>query len=196
MLTIARLGCLKTLNYSTINEKERLNAESYYLSLIAKEVAYAPEKDTEAILKSHPRYKWLCEEYGEPVVKRTDGAVNPNSLAARLVRLKLYMKGGQGKEVEMEIPGRSTAYTLIGMVCREFSIKPTKCALVWETGDWVPAPKGVEKESDDDSDEDVSEDEERPALNSVMREVQILPGTRSVGTWIEGMEATVRVELR
>ncbi|KNG51479.1 tubulin-specific chaperone e [Stemphylium lycopersici] len=54
MLTLARLGQLKTLNHSPINEKERLNAESYYLSMIAKEVQFAPENLRDQILKSHP----------------------------------------------------------------------------------------------------------------------------------------------
>ncbi|KAJ4296738.1 hypothetical protein N0V90_006786 [Kalmusia sp. IMI 367209] len=199
MLTVARLGCLKILNYSPITPKERLNAESYYLSLIAKEAAFAPASDEAAILAAHPRYKWLCEEYGEPVIQRLDGRVNPNSLAARLVLLKLYMEGG--KTVELEVPGRCTAYTLIGMVSREYKVKPTSCRLVWETGDWVPAPRAAEVEDEEwdsaSESEDEDEDEkEKPMLNSVMREVEIVPGTRSVGTWIEGMEATVRVEIR
>ncbi|KAL1599615.1 hypothetical protein SLS60_007418 [Paraconiothyrium brasiliense] len=192
MLTIARLSCLRTLNYSHITDKERLNAESYYLSLIAKELAYAPEKDAPAILESHPRYKELCEEYGEPVIAREQGGVNPNSLAARLVRLNLYMKDGlETSQVEMEIPGRCTAYTLIGMVSRDFQIRPRALRLVWETGDWMPASKGVEA---DDTDSD--SEEEEGEVGKVMREVEIVPGTRSVGTWIEGKEATIRVELR
>lgn len=199
MLTIARLGCLRMLNYSPITDKERLNAESYYLSLIAKEVTFAPEKDQSAILASHPRYKWLCEEYGEPVIKRMDGAVNPNSLAARLVKLKAYQADTE-KSVELEVPSRCAAYTLIGMVGREFGIKPTGFKLFWETGDWVPAPRDMtmEEYSDYDSEGEESADGEgkKPAANSVMREVEIVPGTRSIGTWIEGMEARVRVELR
>ncbi|KAJ4354561.1 uncharacterized protein N0V89_006298 [Didymosphaeria variabile] len=193
MLTIARLSCLRTLNYSPITDKERLNAESYYLSLIAKELAYAPEKDAPAILESHPRYKELCEEYGEPVIARERGGVNPNSLAARLVRLHVYLKDStENQQVELEIPGRCTAYTLIGMVSREFKTKPMGMRLVWETGDWMPAPKGVEEEDNDSE----SEDEEESEVGRVMREVEIVPGTRSVGTWIDGMEATIRVELR
>lgn len=201
MLTIARLACLSTLNYSFITDKERLNAESYYLSLIAKEVAFAPAADEEAILAAHPRYKALCEEYGEPVIEREKGGVNPNSLAARLVQIKLYVKDGDGgeekgsRDAELEIPARCTAYTLIGMASRTFGIKPTGLRLVWETGDWVPAPRG-DVRADLESESEDEEDDEENGAGRVAREVEIVPGTRSVGTWIEGMEATIRVELR
>ncbi|KAF2691095.1 tubulin-specific chaperone E [Lentithecium fluviatile CBS 122367] len=200
MLTLARLANLQILNYSPITAKERLNAESYYLSLVAREVSYAPESEQERILDSHPRYKWLCEEYGKPHIVRLSGQVNPNSLAARLLRIKLYQSGSKSNTIDIEIPMGFTAYTLLGMASEHFGIKPRKCRLVWETGDWMPAPRAEEvgdedEEWDDESDEE-AEEEERPALNSVMREVEILPGTRSVGTWIEGKEATVRVEVK
>lgn len=193
MLTLARLANLKTLNYSPITPKERLNAESYYLSLIAKEVSFASENLEAQILASHPRYAYLCEEYGEPVFHHHANQINPNSLAARLIRIKFYSAGG--KHFETEIPVSFTAYTLLGMVSKHFDIKPMKCRLIWETGDWMHAPRAEDIDEEDwDSESDV--EEEKPALNSIMREVEIIPGTRSVGTWIEGMEATVRIEER
>ncbi|KAL5373400.1 hypothetical protein DPSP01_012758 [Paraphaeosphaeria sporulosa] len=204
MLTIARLSCLTILNYSPITDKERLNAESYYLSLIGKELAYAPEADEAAILEDHPRWKELCEEYGEPRVERERGGVNPNSLAARLVKLHVYLKeqeGGNKKTTVLEIPARCTAYTLLGLVGRAFDLPPTKLRLVWETGDWVPAAQAsvdvAEAESEDeDEDEEDEEDEEDGEGQRVEREVEIVAGTRGVGTWVEGMEGTIRVELR
>ena len=195
MLTFARLANLQTLNYSPITAKERLNAESYYLSLIAREVSFAPESEQEKILKTHPRYEWLCEEYGEPRIVRLDGQVNPNSLAARLLRIKLYQSGSESKSVDVEIPMGYTAYTLLGIASKHFGIKPMKCRLVWETGDWIPAPR-TEEVDDEDWDSESDEEDEQPAMKSVTREVEILAGTRSVGTWIEGKEATVRVELK
>ena len=44
--------------------------------------------------------------------------------------------------------------------------------------------------------EDSEDDEDETATGKVMREVEITPGTRSIGTWIDGVEATVRVELK
>ena len=194
MLTLARLGNLKTLNHSPIDPKERLNAESYYLSMIAKEVQFAPENLREQILKSHPRYAWLCEEYGEPDIQRVANAVNPNSLAARLLRIRFHLAADKSKTYVAEIPMSFTAYTVLGMVGKHFGIMPMKCKLLWETGDWMPAKSNVANFDDDDWDSDDSEDEAR--MNRVMREVEIVPGTRSIGTWIDGSEATVRVEIK
>lgn len=194
MLTLARLGGLKTLNHSPISEKERLNAESYYLSLIAKEVKFAPENLQEQILGSHPRYKRLCEEYGEPDIERSKNAVNPNSLAARLLRIKFYLANDKEKLHEVEIPMGCTAYTVLGVVGKQFGFVPMDCRLVWETGDWMPARRTMAEVDDEDFDSDDTEGE--TATSKVMREVEITPGTRSIGTWIDGTEATVRVELR
>jgi len=195
MLTLARLGNLKTLNHSPINSKERLNAESYYLSMIAKEVQFAPENMRDKILKTHPRYSWLCEEYGEPDVQRSANAVNPNSLAARLLRIRFYLATEPSSTYEAEIPMSCTAYTVLGMVGKHFNMKPMKCRLLWETGDWMPAKSLVgDFDADDWDDSDDSEDETKD--ERVMREVEIVPGTRSIGTWIDGSEATVRVEIK
>jgi hypothetical protein len=194
MLTLARLGNLKMLNHSPINSKERLNAESYYLSIIAKEVQFAPENMREQILKSHPRYQWLCEEYGEPDVQRSMNAVNPNSLAARLLRIRFYLATDRSKTYESDIPMSCTAYTVLGMVGKHFSQKPLKCRLMWETGDWMPVDRNVVDFDEDDEDSEDSEEEK--SMERVMREVEIVPGTRSIGTWIDGTEATVRVEVK
>jgi hypothetical protein len=194
MLTLARLGHLKTLNHSPINDKERLNAESYYLSMVAKEVQFAPENLREQILKSHPRYEWLCEEYGEPDIQRSVNAVNPNSLAARLIRIQFYLATSPSKTFETELSMSSTAYTVLGVVGKHFASKPMKCRLVWETGDWMSARKSMTDIADDDWDSEDSETE--IGMERVMREVEIVPGTRSIGTWIEGSEATVRVEVK
>ena len=121
MLVLARLANLRTLNFSNVLPKERLDAESYYLSLIAKEVSFAPDADEDKILKTHPRWKELCEEYGEPAIQRSNSQINPNSLAARLIQLELYESGG--KTVKIEIPKSATAYTLLGIVIRHFQIK-------------------------------------------------------------------------
>ncbi len=193
MLTLARLGNLKILNHSPINEKERLNAESYYLSLIAKEVQFAPENLREQILARHPRYNWLCEEYGEPDIKRGKNAVNPNSLAARLLRMRLYMAHDKAKAHEVEIPVSCTAYTTLGIVGKKFGVMPMDCKLIWETGDWIPARRTM---ADVDEDWDSEDSEDEGITGKIMREVEVTPGTRSIGTWIDGMEATVRIELK
>jgi hypothetical protein len=212
MLTLARLGNLKSLNYSPITAKERLNAEAYYLSLIGRELNFSSADLEKQILASHPRYSYLISEYGEPVVNRSTGAVNPNSLAARLIRFTFYLgesakqavpselsRKGE-KRIEAEIPMSCTAYTLLGIVGKEFNIPPRKCRLIWETGDWMPAPRTEDVEDEDwaseSSDEDDTGSEKEIGKEMMMREVEIVPGTRAAGNWIEGKEATVRVEVR
>ncbi|KAH7114492.1 hypothetical protein B0J11DRAFT_541114 [Dendryphion nanum] len=204
MLTIARLGKLKVLNYSPITEKERLNAESYYLSLIGREVTFSPPHLEEQILASHPRYKELCDEYGEPNIQRSANAINPNSLAARLIRLKFHLGDtskhyNQENNFEVEIPLSCTAYTLLGIVGKHYKVSPMKCKLVWETGDWMPAPRAAHESDEDFNTEDNEEDsdgEDKFRGDSVMREVEIVAGTRTIGTWIDGMEAIVRVDKK
>jgi hypothetical protein len=210
MLTLARLGNLTSLNYSPILPKERLNAESYYLSLIGKELNFAPHDLEKQIVASHPRYNELCEEYGEPVINREVNKVNPNSLAARLIRFSFYLSdsaksalvqmqtGVKEAKFEAEIPMSFTAYSLLGVVGKRFGIKPMKCRLVCETGDWMPAPRNNDQleEGWDSDDSEEEEGKETVGAGRVMREVEIVPGTRAVGTWIDGMEAVVRVEVR
>jgi hypothetical protein len=69
-----------------------------------------------------------------------------------------------------------------------------RCRLLWETGDWMPAKSLVADFGADEWDSDDSDDEAR--VDREMREVEIVPGTRSIGTWIDGSTATVRVEVR
>ncbi|KAF2472274.1 tubulin-specific chaperone E [Lindgomyces ingoldianus] len=225
MLTLARLGALKILNYSPITAKERLNAESYYLSLISRELVFSPPELADQIIASHPRYQYLCAEYGEPVIHHEAGKVNPNSLAARLVRCTFYL-GASAKaslstaiasslslptveRIEAEVPTSFTAYSLLGFVAKEFSLPPRKLRLVWETGDWMLASRALhdvaeeewdsESESESGSSRSGGDDGvelERDGGERVMREVEIVPGTKLVGTWIDGMEAVIRVEMR
>lgn len=210
MLTLARLGNLKILNYSPIVEKERLNAESYYLSLIARELNFSPPQLQTQILASHPRYKWLCEEYGEPIVNRTENKINPNSLAARLIKFTFYLNDSidaaitreqpsSPQRFEKEIPMSFTAYTLLGIVSKNFGIPPAKLRLIWETGDWMHAPRPagtLGEESDSESSDGDTDENSDGKGERVMREVEIVPGTKAIGNWIDGMEAIIRVQLQ
>lgn len=84
MLTIARLPQLDMLNYSKITEKERLNADKYYLHEITAELAAADLDRRHEILDKHPRWSELCEEYGEPAIP---GKIFPVTLLTLRMRL-------------------------------------------------------------------------------------------------------------
>ncbi|KAL1306855.1 hypothetical protein AAFC00_005508 [Neodothiora populina] len=204
MLTIARVPGLKTLNYSTITQKERLNAETYYLSQIAMELSLSPIDRESEIIGIHPRYHALCEEYGSPNIERTiSGAIDPNSLAARLIRCSFYCREGPEKAgllseagpLTVELPKSLNIYAVMGIAGKHFGLLPMRLRLVWETGEkqrvasstttWT----GIEDwdSSDEESDDKGSDLQER--------EVQLVAGTRPLGTVIEGNEAVIRTEI-
>ena len=195
---------LETLNFSKITEKERLNAENYYLRQIAAEISLAPEEQTAEILARHPRWTALCEEYGEPTISRAPkpDEVDPRSLAARLVTItfSLHDEALLSKPVRSwvkEVPKSFNVYTLLGMVGKKLDISPLKLALILETGEQDPVRKNTGDGSvewwDSDEDEVVVLNDE---ANLVSREIELVAGTTALGTYIEGREARVRVEAR
>ncbi|KXT06001.1 hypothetical protein AC579_6047 [Pseudocercospora musae] len=204
MLTMARLPHLETLNFTKITEKERLNAENYYLREIVAEVSLAPEEKAAAILARHPRWNALCEEYGEPTISREPkpDEVDPRSLAARLVTITFSLHGEAFLSETVrswvkEVPKSFKVYTLLGMVGKKLGISPLELSLILETGEQDPVGKNTGNGSvewwDSDEDEAVVLND---GANLVSREVELVAGTRALGTYIEGREARIRVEAR
>ncbi|KAK5150603.1 hypothetical protein LTR04_006756 [Oleoguttula sp. CCFEE 6159] len=208
MLTIARLSRLKTLNFSPVTPKERLNAETYYLSQIATELSLNPKDQEARIIAGHRRYAELCDEYGEPTIRRSDAkSDNPNSLAVRLIRLTFRLNDSARRaagddrppEITLEVPRSFSVYSVLGLVGKRTGLVPMTLRLIWETGEWDPV---ASKYGDDDaeywnsSDEDTDEAEGWSDGRTVLREEELVAGTRMVGTWIEASEAVVRVELK
>ncbi|KAF2401344.1 hypothetical protein EJ06DRAFT_529475 [Trichodelitschia bisporula] len=208
MLTVARLKNLKTLNYSAVTDKDRLNAESYYLSQIAQELSLALESEAADIAARHPRYAELCEEYGEPEIRRNAVHVDPSSLAARLIKLKFRLadtgvqhdKPSATHLYEIELPKRFSVYTVLGIIGKHFRFPPLSLRLILETGEWEVVNTFHDAVSENDMwDSDDSEDEERRnevgwADKRIPREIELTAGTRGIGTWIDSSEASIRVE--
>lgn len=206
MLTIARLPTLETLNYSTITDKDRLNAETYYLSQIAMQLSLTPAQKEAEVLAKHPRWHDLCEEYGAPTMKRREENLpDPNSLAARLVTCTFISNAECLPEAPAigetsfttELPKSMSIYTVMGIVGKRLGILPMRVHLTWETGEEerVRAPlnsrRGVEEwDSSDEEDMDGGGGEWRS------REVELEASTRPLGTWIESSEAVIRVRHR
>ena len=211
-LTLARLPLLQTLNHSTVTDKERLNAETYYLSQIARELAKTPAAEKRAeVLNAHPRWEALCAEYGEPVVSgtRAGGDVDPASLAARLVRVTFHLAAAadglplptsksfqEGFTWTEEIPRSASVYSLLGRVGKKLGVMPLGLRLVWETGEKDPVG-GSGSAGDAPEYWDSSDEEENEAGKGewVAREVELAAGTRAVGSYIEGVGGRVRVEV-
>jgi hypothetical protein len=209
MLTLARLGNLKSLNFSKITAADRTNAEVFYLSRIAKAMAEVPESEEHTVASQHQRYSELCEKYGAPaVIRKREEAVNPDFLDARLIKFTFYLPSkSQGNHEEVitklrEIPKSFDAYRVKGIVGKMFDISPLKIRLVWETGEWDPVAGYEDDEGDSENEEDIA-DLEGTETNGVgtqdkgrwmKREVEIEDGTRQVGFCVDGVEATVRIE--
>ncbi|KAK5115968.1 hypothetical protein LTR62_000424 [Meristemomyces frigidus] len=205
MLTIARLPRLETLNYSKITEKERLNAETYYLNTIATEISKAgSNEEAEKLQQRHPRWKGLCDEYGEPAILRkppssvpSPGTVEPHSLAARMVMVTFTSNWISWKQ---ELPKSFSVYEVMGSVGRKLNIMPLKLRLLYETGEQDPLALGRGYEgpewwcSDSETDDELGLQGRKDEW--ALREVELIPGTRTLGTYVEGREASIRVEMR
>ncbi len=220
MITVGRLASLKSLNFSAIAPNDRTNAEMFYLSRIGRQLASVPEGAEKSIISQHSRYVELCELYGEPsVVRQTE--INPAFLDARLisVQLRLWRAGsGDAASRAVMIPKSFDIYAVKGFVGKLFGVPPLKLRLVWETGEWDPVAN-FDRDAGDSSDEEEVEPEtetemgqrkERQADNEleesfrvdgkgarwVKREVELKDSPRQFGFCVDGLEATVRVELR
>jgi hypothetical protein len=202
MLTIARLPQLKYLNYSKITEKERLNAETYYLGQIAAELARAPPGEHSTVLARHPRYKALCKEYGEPTIQRqlAKDELDPNSLAAKLVTVTFTLSDGllpqtSQRSWTQEIPKSFNIYAVLGMVGKRLGLRPLELRLILESNENDPV--GKESGYDGPGWWDSGDDEAETTKDRwVKRQVELVTGTSSLGTFIEAAAAHVRVVLR
>ncbi|KAL6690385.1 hypothetical protein J3F84DRAFT_389169 [Trichoderma pleuroticola] len=208
MFTVARIAQLKTLNFTHITTTDRTNAEMFYLSRIAKQLATVPEAAEDSIKILHPRYNELCEAYGEPDVIRRE-EINPNFLEARLVTTEFHYEGAseEGKKTRItRIPKSFDIYAVKGIVGKMYGLAPLRLRLIWETGEWDPVAGYDEQDGDDDSDD---EDDALPETNPdnqeasgeedkagrwVKREVELTDGPKQLGYCVDGLRARIRVE--
>lgn len=212
LLTLARLPALKSLNFSDVTAEERQNAELYYLSRIASELAGVGSSDRERrrVLEEHARYAELCEVYGEPVVPRDEGEdLAAGKLEAMIVEFTFYLVNKEGKvvaEKKKDVPRSVDVYRMKGIVGILFGIRPLGCRLVWETGEWDPIKGEDEGWSCSEEEEEEVVDKSRVEKHRVTdetekgkwvrREMELEDGTKDVGFWVDVREARVRVESR
>ncbi|KAK3300088.1 uncharacterized protein B0H64DRAFT_6902 [Chaetomium fimeti] len=222
MLTLARLPALRTLNFSAVTPADRADADMFYLSRIARQLAAVPEggdtKEEGVVLARHRRWAELCELYGEPVVVRRGEVVDAGFLEARVVGVEFVFcgggGGGEGKEVvrRVQVPKSFDIYAVKGVVGRVFGLSPLRVRLVWETGEWDPVGGFDEAEGEGDEEDREAEWErreeeggaaggevaglERKGGRWVRREVELRDGPRQFGYCVDGLEARIRVERR
>ncbi|KAK3341231.1 hypothetical protein B0T25DRAFT_573635 [Lasiosphaeria hispida] len=217
MLMLARLPTLKTLNFSAITPADRANAEMFYLSRIARQLAAVPEAEEAGVLARHRRWAELCSIYGEPSVVR-QRELDPNFLEARLIGVQFYLAQDVGGEMVVmatrttKIPKSFDIYTVKGIAGKLFGLPPLRIKLVWETGEWDPVA-GFDEEAGDSSDEEELEAElERKGEEGrfgeetsqvgrrggrwVKRETELKDGPRQFGYCVDGLEVKIRLEMR
>jgi hypothetical protein len=95
---------------------------------------------------------------------------------------------------ELELPKRLTVYAVLGIVGKKTGISPFQIQLFWETGEWE-FKKAGHVDNDEEWDSEDEDDEAAGTQGKVLREVHIVPGTRSLGTWVEGSQVTIRVDV-
>lgn len=212
MFTIGRLASLKHLNFAAISTSDRSNAEMFYLSRIAKQLAAVPEPAEPTVLAQHPRYAQLCRLYGEPdVIRRNE--INPSFLEARLVTVAFHSPGRTGADVSRRIPKSFDVYAVRGIAGRLLGMSPLELQLVWETGEWDPVAgyeDGEDGQSSGDEEEEQlqqcqdgttsspgADDEDERGDKSgrwVKREVVLRDGPKQLGYCVDGLDVRIRVE--
>ncbi|CAD6447162.1 906476c0-f79f-4a73-bbb2-2be44800a934 [Sclerotinia trifoliorum] len=179
MLTLARLGSLQKLNFSSITPQDRNNAELFYLSEIGKELGAVGSDQESSVVSRHKRYKELCDLHGPPVVVRKEKAeINPAFLEARLIKFTFYVPANpeidqKENTIVKEIPKAFSIYRVKGIVGRILDRRPLSLKLIWETGEWDPVA-GYEDvdEYDDDNDNGVDKGAEGLASVSLSGEIE------------------------
>ncbi|KAF3055702.1 Tubulin-specific chaperone E [Daldinia childiae] len=216
MFIVGRLANLKILNFGTISNTDRQDAEMFYLGRIGKHLASVPENKEAEIIKQHRRYAELCELYGPPVVNRQK-EINPAFLEARLVIVHFTFhskdKGGEIVERTTRIPKSFDIYAVKGIAGKLFGLNPLGIRLIWETGEWDPVA-GFDDEVEDSSDEE--EEHEKGEVGEVgetvdtgegsqtdiktgkwvKREAELQDGPRQLGFCVDGLDVKIRVEAR
>jgi len=210
MLTVARLKDLKSLNFSKIMPADRVNAEVFYLSKIAKEMAEVQESQEITVTSRHRRFSELSKQYGPPiVVRKTESSVNANLLEAHLINFTFHVPSntqpGQMEAITKvrEIPRSFDIYRVKGIVGKMFDIHPMKICLIWETGEWDPVAGYEDDEDSDDEEGGVKLSEAQVDGTTAQskgrlmkREVEIEDGTRQIGFCVDGTEAVIRIETK
>lgn len=123
MLTIARFqDTLRLLNYSVITDMDRQNAEMYYLSRIAKQLAAAPESEETNILAEHRRWGALCKLHGAPRIDRA-ADMEKRNLSANLIELEFLLAGATQSTIK-RVPKSLSVSALKALLGRMFGMEP------------------------------------------------------------------------
>ncbi|MDI1490763.1 MAG: hypothetical protein OHK93_001967 [Ramalina farinacea] len=209
LLTTARLGTLKELNYSPITPAERANAELYYISTIVASLASTLPSSPEerAIFAAHPRWRELCSIHGVPDIPRESVVVQdtkaypPGSLGSRVVRFHFAYTppptgdapDGSEKVVTQEqsklIPTSISTYRLQAIVARLFKLRAREVRLVLETNEVDPVDQADSFINEEDGAPGAEREGDQVKLGKEegkwrRREEELVGSTRPVSDWL------------
>lgn len=141
------------------------------------------------------------------MVRKARDQINPNSLAARLVRCTIRLDSVAATieknhilapdVLELEIPRSFTIYNVLGLVAKRFHLQARSIKLIWETGEpdiIVKADKSSHSDSEEDDGGTSSSKAATEYTLTPTREEHLYPLTRRLGTWLEAPVANLRVE--
>ncbi|PHH80081.1 hypothetical protein CDD80_2923 [Ophiocordyceps camponoti-rufipedis] len=202
MLTIGRLASLQTLNFTQIKAQDRKNAEIFYLSRIAKQLAAVPEPAEPSVIALHPRYRHLCSVHGSPDVIRRSG-VNPAFLESRLITVHFHLARSHASATA-RIPKACDMYSVKGAAGKLLGVSPLRLRLIWETDEWDPVAGCEAIGESSDEEDDVDDPSRRPPPGEpssgtlsgrwVKREVELRDSPKQLGYCVDGMDVRIRVE--
>ncbi|CAO3574184.1 unnamed protein product [Mortierella alpina] len=133
---IARMGNLRQLNGSEVNDKSRLNAELYYL----KHVALSSDAKDPAIIQAlHPRFEHLCEVHGRPDTSDESRKATSDMLKDRLISITFVSKdlvNGPAKiKVQKNVLGTMTVKNLKNLAQKLVRVPAIRQEMVFLTND-------------------------------------------------------------
>ncbi|CAI4216722.1 unnamed protein product [Parascedosporium putredinis] len=199
MITIARLSQLKTLNFVSVTPNDRANAEMFYLSRIAKQLAAVAEDAGAEVLRAHPRYAELCEEYGEPdIIRRKE--VNPDFLEARLVTVTFKYLDPAEKVANKAHLGNGEWDPAADLDEKEGDSSDEEDEIAGDEMEWAVGEQGGEsaapKGLGGGGDQEAGEASGGVVGRWIKREQELLDSPRALRFCVDGQEAKIRVEVK
>eukprot|EP00736_Rhodelphis_marinus_P011196 Rmarinus@m.30226 len=163
-LIVARVKNLCSLNGSAVREREREDAQRWYVQRVAGE-AYRmlqtdfggdKEKTDAWVRENHPRYPALAEEYGdllgelERTEKKATGDDPDAALLTEIVRITISPRGRCASKGPMEkrVPSRMTVSQLKALCNRLYSIETSDQLLYMSSRD-LPVPEALTQDHRD-----------------------------------------------
>ena len=211
MLTLARVPSLLTLNYSSITERERMDAELYYISMAQQEIEQAMTRSSEEPLfdicsdltQNWSRYEELCAKYDresklpQPATSAPNAVSQPSqqdedqfpigSFGAQLLTINFVLERGTNKADCFGDQNISESPILTLKLPRTMSIYRVKGVLFRKIGsEWglKPLQFDLKLSKKGELGEQQGEDSKYHSARQVQNDELVPDSTRGLGDWV------------